>query len=203
MMSSETQISPESAAVRKPEHEVMPVLLNRWSPRAFAEKEVPEDVLLSLFEAARWAPSGSNEQPWRYVYARTAEDRDRFLSFINPFNTEWCAKAPVLVLALSKTTTSKGSASPSHAFDAGAAWGYLALQSVALGLVTHAMGGFDRDLAKQTLAIPSEYEPQAVIAVGYRGDASSLSERNREREVPSNRRPLAEIIMEGVFSSNE
>ncbi|WP_409346911.1 nitroreductase family protein [Paenibacillus sp. MBLB4367] len=198
---SESQVTPEAAATRKPEHEIMPVLLNRWSPRAFAAKDIPENVLYRLFEAARWAPSGSNEQPWRYIIARKPEDRERFLSFINPFNTEWCAQAPVLVLALSKKTTSKGSPSSSYAFDAGAAWGYLALEGVAQGLITHAMGGFNRQQAIETLGIPEEYEPLAVIAIGYRGDPASLSERNREREVPSTRRPLEELLLEGSFTA--
>lgn len=182
-------------------YDINPLILNRWSPRAFAAKEVPEQLLFSLFEAARWAPSGSNIQPWRYIIARTCEDRERFHSFISEGNREWCEQAPVLAIVISHTITPSGKPSRSHAFDAGASWAYLAIEATRKGLFAHAMGGFDRDKAREVLHIPAEYEAHAVIAIGYRGDPSDLSERNREREHPSGRRKLSETVFEGTFGS--
>ncbi|SDN82643.1 Nitroreductase [Paenibacillus sp. yr247] len=184
---------------RQPDHEINPQFLTRWSPRSFTDQEVTEDVLLSLFEAARWAPSGSNLQPWRFIIARTEEHRAKFHSFIAPANREWCEKAPILTLVISHTKTPKGSNNPSHAFDAGTAWGYLALEANNQGLITHAMGGFDRDQARVTLQIPEEYELHAVIAIGYRGPKEALPEKFQEREIQSTRRPISETIFAGGF----
>lgn len=160
---------PEVAENRSAAYEIDPVFLNRWSPRSFKEDQVPDDVLFSLFEAARWAPSASNEQPWRFIVARTAEDKQRFYPFIAEGNRIWCEKAPVLALILSKTVSGRGTFNRAHAFDAGAAWGYLALQATKLGLITHAMGGFDPEKAKEVLGVPDDYELHAVIAIGYQG----------------------------------
>lgn len=191
---------PQVQEYRKPGYDIDAVFLNRWSPRSFKSDQVPNEVLFSLFEAARWAPSGSNEQPWRFILARTQEDRERFYPFIAEGNRVWCEKAPVLVLIVSKTINSRGTASPSHAFDAGAAWGYLALEATRQGLVTHAMGGFDREKARAALGIPEGYEPHAVIAIGYQGEKEELPEALQEREKPSGRRELSEMVFEGVFS---
>ncbi|MDB5053562.1 MAG: nitroreductase family protein [Bacilli bacterium] len=189
------QIHKEVAQSRHAEHPIDPIFLNRWSPRAFSEQEIPEDVLLSIFEAARWAPSASNEQPWRYIVAANQTERERFHTFISPFNLEWCKKPPVLVLAISKKTGANDKFNRTHAFDAGTAWGYLALEAIRLGLFTHGMGGFDADKARETLQIPEDYDLHAVIAIGYRGETSSLPERYQERETPSNRRQTSETIV--------
>lgn len=187
---------------RQPDHEINPQFLTRWSPRSFTNQEVPEDVLLSLFEAARWAPSGSNLQPWRFIVARTEEQRAKFHTFIAPANREWCEKAPVLALLLSYTKTPKGDDAPSHAFDAGAAWGFLALEANNQGLITHAMGGFNHQQARETLQIPADYQTHAVIAIGHRGPIEALSERFQERETPSPRRPVSEFLYEGTFGQS-
>jgi len=184
---------------RKPDYEIHPQFLTRWSPRSFLTKEVPEAELLALFEAARWAPSASNLQPWRYILARTPEDRDRFYSFINPGNLAWCRNAPALALVLSKSTNPEGKPNRAHAFDTGASWGHLALEAVNRGLVTHAMGGFDRDRAREVLQVPTEYELHAVIAIGYHGNKEALSEAHQEREKPSGRQPLQASVFEGTF----
>lgn len=178
---------------------IEPLILNRWSPRAFAPDDVSDEQMLAILEAARWAPSGSNVQPWRYIVARSPEDRQRFHSFISEGNLEWCAQAPVLVLALSHAIGPSGNPSRSHAFDAGASWAYLAIEATRQGLYTHAMGGFNRDKAREVLQIPADYEVHVVIAIGHRADPSILNERNREREQPSGRRPLAETVFEGSF----
>jgi nitroreductase len=186
--------------VRKPAYAIDPVFIERWSPRAFSDKEVPDEVLYSLFEAARWAPSAANRQPWRFILARKREDRERFHSFINEKNRLWCEKAPVIVLVLSKKLKDDGSENAFHAFDAGAAWAQLALQAVKNGLVTHPMGGFDKTKARQVLNIPEEFDIHAVVAVGYQADPGILPEAFQEREKPSGRNPLDTFVFEGQFS---
>ncbi|MCL6633618.1 MAG: nitroreductase family protein [Alicyclobacillus herbarius] len=192
-------LTEEVAQHRKPSYEVPAVFLNRWSPRAFAERPVADELLYQVLEAARWAPSSYNEQPWRFIIARTEENRRLFCEFINPRNVVWCQNAPVLALLVSYTRIKDGLPNRKHAFDAGAAWASLALAATELGLTTHAMGAFDTDKARTVLGIPEEYEPQIVIAIGYRGDAKNLPEEFREREKPSDRRPLAETVFEGRF----
>ena len=175
------------------------LFVERWSPRSFSEQPVSTEVLRSVFEAARWAPSGGNAQPWRFVVATTPEEKERFCSFINPGNLRWCVTAPVLVLLLSKTTNGQGKPHRSHAFDAGAAWSHLALQATHAGLVTHAMGGFDAGKAREVLSIPPEYEPQVVIALGYQGEKDRLPEDLQTRETPSDRLPLKDLVIRGRF----
>ena len=187
---------------REPEYNTDSMFIERWSPRAFQEKEIPESILMSVFEAAKWAPSANNFQPWRFIIARSKSDLETFHSFINPGNRVWCEKAPVLTVIISKKITDKG-VSASHAFDAGAAWGYLALEASRKGLITHAMGGFDRQKAREVLQVPDEYDLHCVIAIGYQGDATQLPENVQEREKPSSRRPLKESIFEGTFSEEK
>lgn len=187
-----------STPFRKADHDIDPIYLNRWSPRSFLEKDVPDEVLWSLFEAARWAPSAYNLQPWRFVIARTPEERERFHTFISEFNLVWCRKAPVLVLMLSQRVSDHGD-NPSHAFDAGAAWGFLALEAVRKGLVTHPMTGFDMEKARETLGIPEEFAIQALIAIGYQGPREALPEELRKREQPSPRRPLNGLVYQGIY----
>jgi nitroreductase len=152
------RLKPEVEQARQATYPVDPVFLNRWSPRSFQEKEVPDEVLFALFEAARWAPSSYNEQPWRFILARTQEDREKFHSFILPGNRAWCEKAPALALVISKKHYANGNPNRAHAFDTGAAWGYLALEAANRGLITHAMGGFDAEKAREVLQIPEEYD---------------------------------------------
>ena len=197
-----TSLPAEVESNRQPDHEINPQFLTRWSPRSFTDQEVTEDVLLSLFEAARWAPSGSNLQPWRFIIARTPEQRAKFHNFIMPVNREWCERAPVLTLVISHTKTPKGGDNLSHAFDAGTAWGYLALEANNQGLITHAMGGFDRNQAREALQIPEEYDIHAVIAIGYRGPVDALDEKFQEREIPSGRRELSELLYAGEYGQS-
>lgn len=195
------QYLPQVKESREASYDIDPIFLNRWSPRSYKSDAIPDEVLFSLFEAARWAPSASNEQPWRFVFACTQEDKERFYPFIAEGNRVWCEKAPVLVLAISKTISSRNTHNRAHAFDTGTAWGYLALEATRQGLVTHAMGGFDPEKAREALGIPEGYEPQAVIAVGYQGDKAALNEVLQEREKPSARRTLSETVFEGVFTA--
>jgi nitroreductase len=179
-------------------YDIDPVILERWSPRSFSDRNVDESTLLSLLEAARWAPSGSNEQPWRFIIATTAEEKQAFYPFIMEGNRIWCEKAPALILIVSAKTGSRGP-NPYHAFDTGAAWAFLALEAARKGLYTHAMGGFYADKARETLGIPDDYEPQVVVAVGYIGEKESLPPQLQEREKPSTRRPLEESVFRGTF----
>jgi nitroreductase len=196
----QNEISPEVAAMRQADYPLDAVFLNRWSPRAFSSREVPEDVMLAAFEAARWAASSFNEQPWRFVIARSEEDRKRFLSFLMEANQVWAKDAPVLIVVCSKKTFShNGSPNRVYQFDAGAASAYLALGATLNGLIVHGMAGFDQDGARATLGLPTDFEPIAVFALGYHGDAAQLPEEIAAREVPIGRRPVKDSIMEGRF----
>jgi nitroreductase len=196
----QNQISPEVAATRQADYPLDAVFLNRWSPRAFSSREVPEETLLATFEAARWAASSFNEQPWRFIIARSEDDRNRFLAFLMEANRVWAKDAPVLIVVCSKTTFShNGSPNRVYQFDAGAASAYLALGATLNGLIVHGMAGFDQDGARATLGLPTDFEPIAVFALGYHGDASQLPEEVAKREIPIGRRPVKDSIMEGRF----
>jgi nitroreductase len=157
---------------------------------------------MTLFEAARWAPSASNIQPWKFIY--TTKDMPEFvnfLSFLMDGNKIWCEKAGALVVLISKKTSDKGTLSPKHSFDAGAAWENLALQATSMNLVAHGMAGIYFDLIKEKLAIPDDYEVEIMIAIGKPGKIEDLPEPLRTRETPSDRKPLEEIVFEGKFPS--
>ena len=189
---------------RKADRPIDPRFLDRWSPRAFDGAPMPVDDLLTLFEAARWAPSAFNSQPWRFLYARRDQPEwEAFLDLLIPFNRDWAASASVLVYILSDSliATSWGGeqVSHSHSFDAGAAWACLALQASALGYQAHGMSGVDFERARDVLAVPERFRIEAAVAIGRIGDPAILSEKLRARETPSDRRPLAETVFEGRF----
>ncbi len=187
-------------------HAIDKQFLERWSPRAFNGESIPEATLLGFIEAARWAPSAYNSQPWRFLYAcRDGADWQRYLSLPNEFNRGWAQHASALLVILSKTTfvapgKSEEQPAPSHTFDTGAAWGFFALQAHLAGWHTHAMTGFDKELARTELKIPAGYEIHAMVAVGKRGDAASLPEALQARETPSPRLALEAIAAAGDFS---
>lgn len=187
-----------------------PIFLERWSPRAFDENaEIADRELFTLFEAARWAPSSSNLQPWRFVYARRGTPHwDRFLNLLIPFNQSWAHRASALVVVISKTLApsrdnSQPALSYTHSFDTGAAWAFLSLQAVRSGWYAHGMAGFDMERAATELNIPADYRVEAAIAIGRLADKSILSESLQKREVPSLRQELETIIFEGVFTHSE
>lgn len=184
---------------RKPAYDIDELFIKRWSPRSFSNEEVPEETVLSLVEAAHWAPSAFNFQPWRFIIAQTAEERERFHSFISDFNLVWCKDAPVLTLILSKMTRDDGKHVRTHAFDTGAAWGFLALQATKKGLITHPMTGFDFDKAREVLEIPEDYNIEALVAIGYQDDKEKLPEQLQQREQPNDRHPVDELIYRGKF----
>lgn len=188
---------------RKAEYPIDKLYTERWSPRAFSNEDVDREVIFSLFEAAKWAPSAANKQPWRFVYAIKKEDRDTFLTFINDGNILWCKEAPVLIAIVADTRWSEDSndINPTHAFDTGTSWGFLALEAKRKGLITHAMGGFNRKKAKEVLQLPDGHEVLAMVAVGYHGDKESLPEGLQKREVVSNRNKVDTFIHEGLYST--
>jgi nitroreductase len=196
-----------TASVRTPDHPIADVFTARWSPRAFTDATMTEAELLGLLEAARWAPSGFNAQPWRFIYAlRGDEGWQAIADAIMPFNKAWAEKASALVIVASATRftppgKTEASDNGSHAFDAGAAWGYLALQAHMSGWASHAMGGFDRAAMAAAVKLPEGHVLHAAVAIGKQGEASSLPEALQAREVPSPRLPLSEIAVRGGFKA--
>jgi nitroreductase len=188
---------------RKADYPIDQLFLDRWSSRAMSGEPLPEEELFTLFEAARWAPSSGNSQPWRLLYAR----RDTahwplFFGLLNERNQEWCRNAAALLVFLSRTTREEtGRPLVTHSYDTGAFWMSIALQGWLKGLVVHGMAGFDHARARQVLAIPEEFHVNAMAAVGKPGHADDLPEHHRSREVPSSRKPVAESVQEGPFSS--
>jgi nitroreductase len=178
-----------------------PLFLRRWSPRAMSGAPLTRAELLPLLEAARWAPSGGNGQPWRFAFALGGTPHfDRYLAALVPGNREWGLRAGALLLLSARVVRDDGKAAPSAPFDAGAAWMGLALQGTLSGLVVHAMGGFDREAARAAVALPAGLEPQVMIAVGHPGRVEELPEKLREREAPSDRLPLEALAVEGRYA---
>lgn len=197
-----------ASSVRTADHPIDDLFTRRWSPRAFDGRVIEESALLRLFEAARWAPSAFNAQPWRFIYAlRGGKDWERFLDLLVPFNRSWAENASALVFVVSDSNTRNpdGTAkapSHSHSFDAGAAWGMLAAQATLDGLYTHGMTGVDFEKAKTELGVPDGFRLEAAIAVGHIGDPATLPDGMREREKPSGRKSIGEFAFAGGFPSN-
>lgn len=196
-------IDPEVQKNRSTTHEINSLIINRWSPRSFVPEEISDNELFSLFEAARWAPSSSNSQPWRFIYAkRNSKNWNDLFNLLVDFNKQWCADASALVVIISrKNFEHNGQPSITHQFDTGSAWENLAIQAVSQGLVTHAMAGFDYEKARKDLAVPVDFEVVAMIAIGKRGSKEKLSPELQAREIPNTRKPLSEIVMEGKFEN--
>ena len=188
------------AAIDHPVHEV---IRERWSPRAFSEKAIPAEELRSLFEAARWAPSSSNEQPWAFVVA-TKDDQATFtklLSTLVEANQVWAMHAPVLAIAISELAFARTGQPNRNAFyDTGAAVAHLSTEATARGLFVHQMAGFDPKKAVELFSIPNGWEPIAAFVIGYPGDPESLPQPLRDRElVPRTRKSLVDFVMSGSW----
>jgi len=179
------------------------LIVERWSPRSFDESDIPQEDLDVIFEAAGWAPSAYNVQPWTFLYARRGDANwDRFLSALIDFNQSWAKTASALVFVVSDTQmrSDKGNSdNHSHSFDAGAAWALAALQAQAMGYHTHGMTGIKFGEAEQILGIPEDHRLEAAFVIGRQGPKESLPDFLQEREVPSNRKPLADIARAGTF----
>jgi nitroreductase len=178
------------------------LFLSRVSWRALSEERLTDEELMPLFEAARWAPSSYNNQPWRFLYARRGDPAwDSMFQTLIDWNKIWCASADTLVVIVSKNNFEHNNTpSPTARFDTGASWMSLALEAEAKHLVAHAMQGFDYEKIRTTFSVPDSYTVEAMVAIGKRGDISTLPPEVREKEIPSQRKPLNEIISRGVFS---
>src|SRR5581483_2841980 len=198
-MSSSDNIKINGSQFRNPEHRVNKIFLDRWSPRAMSAESISDEDLFGLFEAAKWAPSSFNGQPWRFLYARRgSENWPLFLNLLVEFNQTWAGNAGALIAIVSRTTFEHNNEpSVTHALDTGAAWGYLALEGALRGLVVHGMEGFDYERARRDLDIPEGFEIHAMAAIGKPGRKEDLSPKLQERETPSDRKKQVQLICEG------
>jgi nitroreductase len=182
------------------DHPILDLLARRWSPRAFAARPVDRKTLAILFEAARWAPSSGNGQPWSFIYATNedATEHDRFASVLNPGNM-WARKAPVLVLSVA--TLDRGDKPNRHSHhDLGLASENLVIQAVSLGLAVHMMAGFNAEMAHELFRLPARHDAVTMLAIGYPGDPESLAEDLRKKDLaPRQRKPIAELVYRGKF----
>jgi len=191
---------------RQSDYSVHPQFIERWSPRSFTGEPIAQEELFALFEAARWAPSANNSQPWRFVYTtRDSSNWKAFLDLLIESNQRWATRASALIILLSKTQHLRpGNDQPtplfSHTLDAGAAWAHLALQAEHSGWRSHAIGGFDRDRARQLLGVPDDYKVEIAIAIGRQAERHYLPVELQEREQPSPRHPVQALVAEGRFA---
>lgn len=193
-------------AIRKPapaDHPIHDLIRDRWSPRAFSDEPVSSEVLQSLFEAARWTPSSSNEQPWAFLVAtkNDSEFHAKLLSALEESNQVWAKNAPVIGIAVSELHFARGGQANRNAlYDTGAAMAYLTVEATSRGLFVHQMAGFHPQKARELFGIPDGWEPIAAFALGYLGDPQSLPEKLRERELgPRKRKSISEFVMSGKW----
>ncbi|WP_332303787.1 nitroreductase family protein [Rhizobium sp. GR12] len=189
---------------RQSEYPVDPLFLDRWSPRAFDGRAMPHEHLLTILDAAHWAPSASNQQPWRFVYAhKDSENWPLFVELLVEANQRWAKNASVLLFVISRSynISREGEKKPSatHSFDAGAAWFSLAMQAHLLGYHAHGMAGILKDQIVEKLDVPDGYKVEAAVAIGTMTDKGVLPDDLAEREVPSKRLPLSDVAFEGRF----
>jgi nitroreductase len=193
---------------RKADYPVDPVFIERWSPRAFIEgREIPDEVLFSCFEAARWAPSSGNAQPWRFIYAKRGEAQfGAFVETCAERTQGWIRNASAVVFFVSRTTIVLGGTervSQTHSFDCGAAWENFGLQALKLGWATHAAGSFDRAAAAAAAGLPQDWSFNCIVGIGQQADKSVLAAELAEREFPSARLPVSRLAMQGGFRPDQ
>ena len=186
---------------RQSTYKINPLILNRWSPRSMTGEELDDDTIMGLFEAARWAPSSYNNQPWRFIYAkRNTKNWNKLFNLLAEANKVWTKNAAVLVVVISRKNFEYNEKySITHQFDAGAAWENLALEASSRRLVAHGMQGFDYEKARIDLEIPDNFDVMSMIAIGKKGPKENLPLELQNKEFPTNRKPLSEIVMEGTF----
>jgi nitroreductase len=192
----------EAAKVRKAEYPVDELFISRWSPRAMSGEKISDKELMSLIEAARWAPSSYNDQPWKFVFAhRDTPEWNNLFSTLVPFNQAWCKNGAALVVIVSRTTFEQGDKpNGTHSFDTGSAWQNFALQGFLNGLVVHGIAGFDYAQMAKVINLPEGYTIEAMAVVGKPAPKSVLSEDMQKAETPSNRKPISEIAVKGAFT---
>ena len=197
----------DAASSRSSQYPIDDVFLSRWSTRAFDAQPMPTVDLKTLLEAARWAPSAYNVQPWRFIVVqRESIHWQVILDLLNPFNADWAQNASALIVLISDTRIPESEPPelfPSHSFDAGAAWAHIALQAAKMGYQAHAMGGIFHEKIRQQMSVPEHFKIEVAIAVGTPGDPQVLPPALRERETPSQRLPLTELIFSSAFGHTE
>lgn len=190
---------------RLPDHPIASLFTDRWSPRSFSGEAVPDTVLQSAFEAARWAPSASNAQPWRFLFVRPGDALwAAYLDVLQPRNRQWAQRASALILILSHHFVERRGEvveNSAHSFDAGAAWANFAHQALLLGWHTHGIGGFDRAAARDRLAIPADYTVEAMVALGRQSGLDTLHPEFHAGEAPNARRPITETVFAGALGT--
>jgi nitroreductase len=209
MTKSAIQPEKQTENGRSTDYPIAPVFLRRWSPRAYRPKAMPIEDLLTILEAARWAPSAYNIQPWRFIYALRGDACwETFVSLLDSFNAAWAGDASALVFVVSVTMVpAHGDSLPkpsrTHSFDTGAAWAQMALQAAVSGYQAHAMAGIHRDKVRQRLAVPESFRIEIAVAIGTQVDPGRLPPALRDRESPSGRLALDAVAFAGTFASGE
>lgn len=177
-------------------YDIMEEIKERWSPRAFDNQKIEQADIMAILEAARYAPSCFNEQPWRFYVGDNEAKLNKLRNILTPTNQVWANNAPVLILIASKKTFGYNDKNNRWSdFDTGTAWGFMALEAQRRGLITHAMGGFNKNKVYEELGISDEYNPIAVVAIGKYGDKNSLNEELQERERPEVRVEIEELLL--------
>jgi len=185
---------------RVPRFNINEMFIDRWSSRSFSSQKITQEQIDTLFEAAHWAPSSGNRQPWRFVYATDGEQRERFNSILSDSNALWAPKAAMLVLVFAETKNEEGGNIRTGLFDTGAAWMSLALQANRMGLNTRAMGGIDLDAAYDVAGVPKDrFTSVCAIAVGYRGTKDDIYPRMVKNDFANNRKDFQEITFKNKF----
>ncbi len=195
----DTLEKPEKSAETR--YAIHDILRQRWSPRAFSNETVAPEDLMRLLEAARWAPSGGNSQPWAFIVGlRGDETHTHLVEATTGRNPIWAKDAPILVLAVARTERQPGVANPFAFYDVGQAVAHLSIQAHAMGLHVHQMGGYDAAKVRQAFALPEGYAPVTITAIGYQGELSQLPDDLRERELQvRTRKPLSEFVFNGAW----
>ena len=184
---------------RQPDADIAPLFTERWSTRVFSGEPLTDDEIAKVFEAARWAPSNGNSQPWMVMYETDGPDREIFNSVMRPRNQAWATAAPLVGYFFAKNNRPDGSPLGAPHLDTGSAWMSLAFQASMMGLFTHAMGGIDKDAAYERLGVSAdEYTVICAFVVGHRGDVDAMDEELQAREVPNGRDPVSEHVTRGV-----
>ena len=197
--SSERDRMTETVNIRHPDADIAPIFTERWSTRAFSSEQLTDEEIGKLFEAARWAPSSGNSQPWMVLYETDGPEREVFNSILRPGNQKWAPGAPLLGFFFAKNNRDDGGPLPTSQFDTGSAWMSLAFQATMMDLYEHAMAGIDKDAAYEKLGVSSDdYTVICAFVAGHRGDVSDLEDDLQAREIPNDRDPVSQHVTRGV-----
>lgn len=196
-----TELLTDNLNCRIPEYKVLNLIINRHTSRAMSGEEISDQELMSLFEAAKWAPSSFNSQPWRFIYVKKDSPKwSETLNIIDPYNQIWAKNGSVLILAISyKYFNYNKKISNTHALDTGSATQNMLLQGHYMGLLVNAIAGFDYEKAKELFKINDDYEIHAMYVVGYPGDINTLPEKLQLKETKSNRKKINEFVFKDNF----